>query len=69
VTNNATLVFNRSNEMTVNNVLAGNGTINQYGSGTLTLGGDNSAFVGTLNMTNGTVVPKQINAFGAGPLT
>ncbi len=66
VTNNATLVFSRSNDMTVNNKIAGNGIINQAGSGTLTLGGDNSAFVGTFNMTNGTVVPKHVNAFGAG---
>jgi autotransporter-associated beta strand protein len=69
VTNNATLVFNRSNAMIVNNVLAGIGTINQVGTGTLTLGGDNSAFVGTLNMTNGTVVPKHVNAFGAGTVS
>jgi len=65
VTNNATLVFNRSNAMTVDNVLAGNGTINQYGSGTLTLGGDNSGFTGTMNITNGSVVAKHAGIFGA----
>ena len=69
VTNNATLVFNRSNDMIVNNVLAGNGTINQYGSGTLTLGGDNSGFTGTLNITKGKVVPKHVGAFGTGAVT
>jgi autotransporter-associated beta strand protein len=65
VTNNATLVFNRSNAMTVDNALAGNGTINQYGSGTLTLGGDNSGFAGTMNITNGAVVAKHAGIFGA----
>jgi autotransporter-associated beta strand protein len=65
VTNNATLVFNRSNAMTVDNALAGSGTINQHGSGTLTLGGDNSGFTGTMNITNGTVVAKHAGIFGA----
>ena len=65
VTNHATLVFNRSNAMTVDNALAGNGTINQYGSGALTLGGENSGFTGTMNITNGSVVAKHAGIFGA----
>ncbi len=69
VTNNATLVFNRSNAMTVDNVLAGNGTINQYGSGALTLGGDNSGFSGTMNITNGSVVANHAGIFGASTVT
>lgn len=65
VNNNATLVFNRSNPMTVDNALSGNGAINQYGSGTLTLGGANSGFTGTMNITNGSVVAKHAGIFGA----
>ena len=53
VTDNATLVFNRSNALTVSNTIGGNGTLVQAGSGTLILTGSNS-YVGT-TITAGTL--------------
>ena len=37
VTNNADLAFNRSNALTVANVISGTGTVNQVGAGTTDL--------------------------------
>ena len=54
VTNNANLTFNRSNAMTVGNVITGTGTVNQIGSGTTTLTGDNS-FSGVTTISGGTL--------------
>jgi hypothetical protein len=42
VTNHGTLVFNRSNAMTVSNAISGSGTITQMGAGALSLTGANS---------------------------
>ena len=42
VTNNASLVFNRSNAATVANAISGTGSVTQSGSGNLTLSGANS---------------------------
>ena len=42
VTNNAALVFNRSDALTVSNVIGGTGTLTQSGAGTLTLSGVNT---------------------------
>ena len=41
VTNDGSLVFNRSNEHTVGNVIVGSGSLRQSGSGKLVLTGDN----------------------------
>lgn len=54
VTNNAALVFNRSNALTVSNTIAGNGSVSQIGSGTLTLTGSN-AYTGTTTVMLGTL--------------
>jgi autotransporter-associated beta strand protein len=42
VTNNAALVFNRSNDFTISNAISGTGTVNKTGAGILTLSGGNS---------------------------
>lgn len=65
VTNNAALVFNRSNDQTVSNVISGTGTVRQVGSGTTTLSGENTytgkttVAGGVLNLT-GSITSTEI---------
>src|SRR5207247_75403 len=59
VTNNAALVFNRSDSITVANAISGTGSVTQTGTGTLTLdnangySGGTTAAAGTLALLNG----------------
>jgi fibronectin-binding autotransporter adhesin len=59
VTNNAALVFNRSDALTFSNVISGSGLLEKLGAGTLTFTGDNSytggttISAGTLQVGNG----------------
>jgi fibronectin-binding autotransporter adhesin len=66
VTNNAALVFNRSNAITVNAAIGGSGTIAQSGSGTLTLGGSNS-YSGATTISAGTLSISADNNLGTAP--
>ncbi|MFZ2278158.1 MAG: autotransporter-associated beta strand repeat-containing protein [Prosthecobacter sp.] len=52
VTNNASLVVNRSNAVTIANTISGNGTFTQAGAGTTTLSGSNS-YTGVTTITSG----------------
>jgi autotransporter-associated beta strand protein len=61
VTNNGHLTFNRSNAMTVSNVIGGSGTVNQAGTGTTTLAADNS-YSGATTVSAGTL---QVGSGGA----
>ena len=54
VTNNATLVFNRSDSFGVNNTISGSGALTKQGAGTVTLGGTNS-HTGVTTLTAGTL--------------
>jgi len=54
VTNNAALVYNRSNDFTVGYVIGGSGTLTKQGNGTLTLTGSNG-YAGTTTITAGTL--------------
>jgi len=54
VTNNAALVFDRSNAITVANAISGTGTVTQNGAGTLTLTGANS-YSGATTINSGTL--------------
>ncbi|NVD40080.1 autotransporter-associated beta strand repeat-containing protein [Ensifer sp. HO-A22] len=54
ITNNGTLVYNRSNDVSHAGTISGNGTISQAGTGKLTLTGDNSLFAGATSVTSGT---------------
>jgi autotransporter-associated beta strand protein len=58
VTNNALLVFNRNNAMTVANSISGTGSLTQAGTGTTTLTGDNT-------YTGGTTINAGALAIGA----
>jgi fibronectin-binding autotransporter adhesin len=53
VSNNASLVFNRSNTLTVSNVITGAGAIRQVGSGLTNLTANSTAFVGTTSIEAG----------------
>ncbi len=61
VTNNGALVFNRSDALTVENVISGTGSVTQNGTGTLTLNAANT-FTGNTVVNSGTL---QANASGA----
>ncbi|MFM8498013.1 MAG: autotransporter-associated beta strand repeat-containing protein [Planctomycetia bacterium] len=54
VTNDAALVFDRSNAMTVANVISGGGTVEQAGAGSTSLTGNNS-YTGTTLVSSGTL--------------
>jgi len=48
VINNATLIFNRSDQLAFNNAISGTGVVQQAGSGTLILGANNTYTGGTV---------------------
>lgn len=52
VTNNTAFVFNRSDLLTLDGVISGSGAINQIGTGTTVLTGDNS-YAGTTTVNSG----------------
>lgn len=54
VTNNASLVFNRSDDITAANAISGTGTLDKQGAGTLTLSANN-AYSGTTTVSAGTL--------------
>jgi fibronectin-binding autotransporter adhesin len=68
VTNNATLVFDRSNGYTVGNNISGTGSVRQEGSGTVTLSGANT-YTGLTTITAGTLAYGIDNAIYTGGVT
>ena len=64
VVNNATLLFNRSNDYTISNVISGSGTIEKLGAGVLTLSGANT-YTGATTITAGTLKLGSTTALGA----
>lgn len=55
IVNDGTLIFDRSDAVTFSGVMAGNGLLNQNGTGTLVLNGNSRAFTGTTTVQNGTL--------------
>ena len=55
IADNGTLVFNHSDALNAGNVISGNGSLIQQGSGSVTLSGDDSAFTGTTIVANGSL--------------
>ena len=55
ITNDGTLAFNRSNNLTVANEISGTGVVRQDGSGTLTLSGNNT-YTGDTTVSAGTLL-------------
>lgn len=68
VTNNAALVFDRSDDLTVTNLIAGTGTVTQQGAGALTLTRAN-AYSGGTTLADGTLRISHNSALGTGALT
>jgi alpha-galactosidase len=64
VTNSGTLIFNRSDTVTMSGVISGAGAVEQNGTGTLALSGTNS-FRGGLTIQNGIVQAGNASAMGA----
>jgi autotransporter-associated beta strand protein len=72
---NGTIAFNRSDAITVTNAISGSGTLSQRGSGTLSIGFDNSVSqiplainsAGAIKVTNANALGSALsfNAFGA----
>ncbi len=56
ITNNGTLVYNRSNDISHAGTISGTGTITQAGTGKVTLTGNNSSFGGSTSVTSGTAL-------------
>ena len=65
VADNGTLAFNRSDTLTLDGVISGTGTVNQAGSGTTILIGNNS-YTGGTTVTNGTLDANSATALGSG---
>ena len=67
ISNNAALVFNRNDTVTLPNPISGTGTVTMAGSGTLLLTGNNSGFTGPTAVTSGgTLTPRNATALGTG---
>jgi autotransporter-associated beta strand protein len=64
ITNNANLVFNRSDSLTVSNAISGTGNLTQAGAGTLVLTGNNT-YSGNTTISAGTLQLGHANALGA----
>jgi T5SS/PEP-CTERM-associated repeat protein len=62
-----TINFNQTDSVTISAVISGNGAINQFGSGTTILGGNNN-YSGVTTITNGALVLSGTNA-GNGAIT
>jgi fibronectin-binding autotransporter adhesin len=62
VTDNGTLVWNRSDNVTFGGAISGTGSLAQSGSGSVTLTGNASSFSGSLMVSNGTLVVNGTNA-------
>jgi fibronectin-binding autotransporter adhesin len=66
ITNNADLVFNRSNDLSVSNTIGGTGNLTKNGVGTLTLSGASSSYSGTTTISAGTIQIGHANGLGTG---
>src|SRR5271166_6175333 len=65
VTDNGSLIFNRSGNVTFNAIISGSGNLVQNGSGTTVLGGANTYSGGTI-INNGTLLVNNSQALGLG---
>jgi autotransporter-associated beta strand protein len=68
VTNNASLVVNRTGELTLANAISGTGSLTKQAAGTLTLSASNS-FQGGSTLSAGVIRAAHANALGTGSLS
>jgi autotransporter-associated beta strand protein len=66
ITNNATFLINRSDDITLNNAVSGTGALNKTGAGTLTLGGANT-YTGKTTISNGAISVSAASGIGGNP--
>jgi len=66
ITNNANLVFNRADDLTVTNTITGSGNLTQAGAGILMLSGASSNYTGTTTINAGTIQIGHASALGSG---
>lgn len=64
-----TINFNQSNTVTLSTVISGNGSVNQLGSGTTTLTGNNISYTGTTTVSAGTLLANGSYALGTSTVT
>jgi len=64
ITNNGTLVLNRSDNITLANTLNGGGSLLKSNANLLVLTGNNSNYSGTISALGGTLRPTSANALG-----
>ena len=67
LTNNGTLVFNRSDNSTYSGIISGTGAVTKQGAGTLTLGGNNS-YTGLTTISGGVLAISGTGSIGTGGL-
>ena len=70
LSNNATIAFNHSNNITVSNLISGTGNVSQAGTGTTTLT-NNNTYNGTTTITSGTLQVgngSTTGSLGTGPV-
>jgi fibronectin-binding autotransporter adhesin len=68
VTNNATLVYNRPDNLTAPNLIVGSGSVVQAGAGILTVAGANT-YAGGTTVSNGTLQLGGYTTLGTGPVS
>ena len=66
ITNDATLIFNRSDNLTQSGAISGSGSVRKEGAGTLTLTASNT-FTGGITISNGAISVSADNNLGAVP--
>ncbi|MEX0739341.1 MAG: choice-of-anchor D domain-containing protein [Pseudohongiella sp.] len=64
ITNNGTLVFNRSDDLTLSNPINGSGLIRQQGAGMLTLNRAGATYSGNVEVINSTFRPNNVEILG-----
>jgi len=69
ITNNAAVTFNQSTAGAYNGVMSGSGALAKAGSGTVTLGGNNSSYSGTIDLQAGGLIAANNNALGSSAVT
>ena len=67
LTNNGTLIFNRSDDSTYSGIISGTGAVTKQGGGTLTLAGNNS-YTGDTRTATGTLALGSVNALAGSML-